>query len=82
MKRCSKIRGNLRPGSWAFTRSSETPAATLGIGRELGIPICSPICKRKSPLPRRIRTSFGNRRNASRAFGWRMIDRTILLYQK
>jgi hypothetical protein len=51
------------------------------MGLEFGIPICSPICKRKSPLPSRIRASFGNLHIASRAFGWKMIGRTLLVYQ-
>jgi hypothetical protein len=57
------------------------PAATDGIGREFGIEIFSPICSRKRPLPNRNRASFGNLRIASRAFGCRIIDRTVSLYQ-
>jgi hypothetical protein len=59
------------------TRSSETPAATPGIGRESGIPSSSPLYRRNSPFPNRTRTSFGNRRIAWRAFGWKTMERTI-----
>jgi hypothetical protein len=49
-------------------------------GAGIGIPSCSPICKRNSPRPRRTRTAFGNRCMASRAFGWKTIGRTITMY--
>jgi hypothetical protein len=51
-------------------------AATVGIGREVGIRNRSPICSRKRPFPRIARVSLGNRRIASLAFGWKMTGRT------
>src|ERR1700691_6209613 len=59
-----------------LTRSSDTPALTTGIGRETGIAIRSPICNRKRSFPRRTRASFGNRRTASLALGWKTTGRT------
>src|SRR5208283_1083461 len=79
-RRRGEIEHRYAPSS-PLTRSSETPGATAGIGLAFGIPSCSPICSRKRPLPKRVRTSLGKPRIASRAPGERRSDAHRPVYQ-
>jgi hypothetical protein len=57
--RCSGEVEDAKSAIPPLTRSSDTPAATAGIGRAPGIPSISSIWSQKSPRPRLARASFG-----------------------
>jgi hypothetical protein len=71
--------------SETFTRyrraTPKRPGDMAATGRAFGLPSDSPVCYRNRPRPMWARASLGNRRISSRAFGWKIRDRSFHMYQ-